>query len=122
MPENIHELSRIIGGLQNAVQNLTSQWAMQDHRANDSRTQLHGEVGELKDRVMQMAAEVENLAVDVRDMQPAVRDWISTKAQGMGAAAATSKIGHILWMAAGGVLAFLGWLFDHFVSGRGTGH
>ena len=46
-------------------------------------------------------------------MKPAVRDWVQTKQQALGAKTAAGALGKVVYMA-GGVLLFLaGWLIDH---------
>jgi hypothetical protein len=111
------DIDRALGELQGSLRNFQQNWQEQDRRAAQGRRELYQEFSLLKDRISRMSADVENLAVDVREMQPAVRDWVIVKAQGIGASAAASWIGRALLLAAGGLLTFIGWLFNHVLSG-----
>ena len=46
-------------------------------------------------------------------MKPAVRDWVETKQQALGAKTAAGAFGKVIYMIGGALLFMAGWLIDH---------
>lgn len=61
MSEN-RELDRVIGGLQQAVETLTSTWAEQDRKATESRKELYAQMTNLRIDFAIMAQSTQTIA------------------------------------------------------------
>lgn len=116
---DIHEVSRIIGGLQASVislqasiESLNTTWGDRERSASEGRRILHEKFDELRGDVMRLSAEVENVSKDLSsDIKPAIADFKSARSEQIG----MQKLGKLLWgvflAAAGGVGYVIGdWL------------
>lgn len=113
----LHQVSMIIGGLQQAVQELTSNWREQDRRASEGRQRLYENFDELKDDVRNRLSAVENtvstLGADVASMKPAVDDWRATRERATGATFATKFFGRAIYFIASVGLVAGGFFLAH---------
>lgn len=59
---SVHELSRIVGGLQQSIEHLTRTWGEQDRKATEGRRELHQAVTGLRVDVTKLQEKVEPIA------------------------------------------------------------
>jgi hypothetical protein len=116
-PGELNENSRILGGLQTAVETLTRTWAEQDRRAAESRQRLYenfdGLKSDIRDRMGAVEQSVATLAADVAAMKPAVQDWKETKLKSIGATFATKLMGRSIYFIIMVALVGIGWVLAH---------
>jgi outer membrane murein-binding lipoprotein Lpp len=118
MTGDIHEVSRLIGGLessvgslQKSIESLNTTWGEREKSASEGRRVVHAKVDELRDDVTRLSAEVENVSKDLSAIKPAIDDFKAARNQQIGA----QKLGKVLWgaflAAAGGAGYLIGeWL------------
>jgi len=106
MTGDMNDLYRRIGGLQSSVETLTKTWGEQDRQATEGRRELYRKVDELKTEVTKMTGRVDQLAEDVSEIKPAVKNFEATKNRGQG----ERNIIRIVWsilVAGVGALAYV---------------
>ena len=75
----IHEMSRVVGGLQASVgslqasiENLNKTWGERERDATAGRRILHSKFDELRDDVTRLSAELENVSKDITIIRPSI--------------------------------------------------
>lgn len=125
-PQGLHEMSRVIGGLQNAVENMTRIWQAQEISASEGRRLLHDKIEAVRDEVRdkletlrsdfsQLSAEVENVSNDLSEIKPAISEFKDQRQQQIGAKALGVRLWGVIVTGAGlagyGVHEFVGYWF-----------
>lgn len=96
---SIHEMSRVIGSLERAVDQLnqtvttlTETWAKQDEMATNGRRELYGKVDSLREDVRNvstdlkiMRKDVDNMNTEISSIRDTVDDFKETRAEARGA-------------------------------------
>jgi hypothetical protein len=99
-----------IGAQREAINNLIRTWAEQDRKATDLLRELYRKFDELKDKVHETSAKVDNLAQDFSEMKPVVRTFEIRAHRSAGARWALGTIWGVL---AGGVAA-IAWVIHEW--------
>jgi len=107
---DLQSFARIIGGLEAQVASFQANWIEQDRRASDGRKFLFEKVDGVGKEVQHLTHTVADVVQDVAEMKPAVKDWVATKNQAIGA----SGFARVAWALIGGLVVLVGWLGDHF--------
>jgi hypothetical protein len=105
-------MDRIIGGLQAQLESFQTNWAEQDRRASESRQGMHEKLEGFGKDVVSLTHKVEGVIEDVKEMKPAVQDWVANKARAEGVAWSAK----ILWIGLGASVATIAFVFNHFLS------
>src|SRR5579871_3284310 len=92
----IGDIREVIGGLKNAVENLTRQWGIQDREATEGRRVLHEAVNALR-------LDVSALQRDVSTMKPDVEAGNRARLQASGA----RNMLKVLWLAVSAIIGAL---------------
>ena len=88
-------------------------WKEQDERAERGRKFVYDKVEGIGSSVVELTHQVRTVVSDVTEMKPAVRDWVQTKQQALGAKTAAGALGKVAYMVGGALLFAAGWLIDH---------
>lgn len=110
----VHEVSRIIGGLQTAVENLTTQWAEQDRQATEGRRIMHDKIDNLNISVISAQGDITALKREMAEIKPTVRAGEAAQLEGAG----MRKLLRMLWQVIYALLcASGGIIFDRLHGG-----
>jgi hypothetical protein len=110
--EESRTMDRIIGGLQAQLEGFQQNWQEQDRRAAEGRRILYQKIEGFGNDVIGISHKLEAVINDVKEMKPAVEDWVASKNQAKGAAWSAK----IVYVGLGAVGAGALWLFNHFVA------
>lgn len=99
MPDSIHEISRLLGGLQAEVKNLTDTWRHQDREASEGRKRLHDKVDALASQQGTLANKVEQQTKELAEVKPAIKRFETERQRREGA----NSLLKLLWV---GIVAF----------------
>lgn len=66
---SVHELSRIVGSLQQSVESMTKMWAAQERQAVEGRRILHEDIGELRVDLVRLSESIKPLAALKPDVE-----------------------------------------------------
>lgn len=99
MVDSIHEMSRLIGGLQAEVKNLNDTWQRQDREATEGRRRLHAKVDELTTQQGTLTSKVEQQTKELAEVQPAIKRFEIDRRRREGA----NSLLKLLWV---GLVAF----------------
>ena len=102
-----------LDGLKATLEAFQSNWKEQDERAERGRKYVYDKVEGLGSSMLDLTHQVKTVVSDVTEMKPAVRDWVETKQQALGAKTAAGAFGKVIYMIGGALLFMAGWLIDH---------
>lgn len=102
---------RAIGALENAVKNLTDQWARQDREATEGRRRLYEKVEALKEEQNKVARQVERLTERYGEIGPAVQRFETARQRAEGA----RSLGKVLWLGLTAFAAGLGYAMNELL-------
>jgi hypothetical protein len=114
-PEELNQVSRIVGGLEAKIESFEQNWQEQDRRAADGRKILYDKFSDLQLGFQNLGHKVSTVMADVAEMKPAVTDWVRTKDKALGAKTAASILGKLAYGLAGAIMLGIGWAIDHFL-------
>lgn len=114
MADDNQNLTLMVGGLKATIEAFQSNWQEQDRRAADGRRFLFDRMESLGSNVQDLTHQVKAVVSDVAEMKPAVKDWVDSKNQAMGAKTAASILGKGVYLMVGGIVALTGWAISHF--------
>lgn len=99
----IHELSRVVGGLETSIENFKATWREQDRKATESRRELYKEMTKLRVEFGQMQQRIEPLTA----LQNRVDVLTAAKHQAQGAVWMARLIFGVLCGVVGALIAKL---------------
>ena len=118
-PQELHEMSRVVGGLQNAVETMTTMWATQDAAATQGRRVLHDKLEAIREEMMAKVStltyRVDSMGVQINLIEPSVKAFNDETLRQEGAkrlgkwviGGMTTVAGMVGW----GVHEFVGYIF-----------
>lgn len=106
-------LDRAVGKIEAKLDAFQANWVEQDRRASDGRKFLYERVENFGRDVQAMGHQLTTVVNDVAEMKPAVKDWVDTKNQAMGAKSTASILAKALYGLCGGLLIVVGWAISH---------
>lgn len=102
----IHEMSRILGGLQSEIRTLTQQWSEREAAAVTDRHELRDKFDQMRGDFTSVEARVENLSKDVAEIKPDIQLFRTIRDQQIGA----QRFGWKLWGALVAAAGAFGWI------------
>lgn len=100
----VDEVSARIGGLQAAVELMTSTWQGQENSASAGRRELHRKFDDVRNEVTKLAGQVERMSTDIAEIKPAIEIFKSARSRQEGA----QWLGKLVWMAFIGIAGAVG--------------
>lgn len=110
-PQELHEMSRVVGGLQNAVETMTKLWAAQEAAAVQGRRVLHAKFEAMGKEMVILARRVDSMAVQINLIEPSVKVFNDERLREEG----SKRLGKALIGALGIVAGGVGWGVHEFV-------
>lgn len=117
--EEMNALNRIVSSLEAKVESTGAKvdafqqnWQEQDRRATEGRKTIYQKIEGYAREVQDLGHKVSSVIEDVKEMKPAVEDWVASKNQAKGAVISA----RFMWAVIGIVIASAGWLFAHYLS------
>ena len=110
-PQELHEMSRVVGGLQNAVETMTKMWARQDAAATQGRRVLHDKLEALGKEMIILARRVDSMAVQINLIEPSVKVFNDDRLREEGSKRLGKMLVGAISVAAGGI----GWGVHEFI-------
>jgi hypothetical protein len=115
----LDQMSRVIGGLENAIKNMSNQWQQQELAATEGRKSLQEKFEmfrhETVNQVTSMGIRLDRLVDTMREIEPAVRGFRDEKLRTEGSQRLGAKLWAALMVTAGisgwGLHELFGWLF-----------
>jgi hypothetical protein len=99
--DRIHEMSRVVGGLEATIKNLTQNWQHQDNEATEGRRRLHAKFDALMATVQGLSFRVDGITAELAQMRPTVALTDQERHQAIG----SKKVIAMIWS---GIIAFIG--------------
>jgi len=109
--QQLNELTMTVGGLKQAVENLTTNWKRQDDAATSGRHALHQKIDDVREDVSDLGNRVDNLDRAVKIIEPSIAIFNEEKLRAEGA----RDLGRWIWGAFLAAAGFAGyWLHEFF--------
>lgn len=115
---DIHAFSRALGSLEASVKNVTDTvasmtmaWAEQERNATDGRRVLHKKMDDIKDDVSSLAGRVNNMAKEMSEISPAVKEFRNQRERAKGA----REFGRWIWGALLTAAGLMGWAISEWL-------
>ena len=100
----VDEVSAMIGGLQAAVEHMTSTWQSQENSASAGRRELHRKFDDVRNEVTKLTGEVERMSEDIAEIKPAIEIFKAARSRQEGA----QWLGRLIWVAFIGIAGTAG--------------
>lgn len=100
-------LRQAFGELKGSVENFQRNWEKQDKLASDGRRYLYEKMATVERSNIDLSYKVDNVALEVQEMKPAVKDWVNTKNQFIGGRV-------VVGVFIGGIISAGAYLIAHF--------
>lgn len=100
----VDEVSARLGGVQSAVELMTSTWQRQESSASEGRRELHRKFDDVRNEVTKLTGRVDRMGRDIAEIKPAIEAFKSARARQEGA----QWLGKLIWLAFIGIAGTVG--------------
>lgn len=104
--DNIHEMSRAIGSLEEAVKTFKETWVQQDIQAAAARGVMYAKVDDLKSQQAVLASKVERQTAELAELKPAIERFEAQRQREEGA----RSLVKLIWIAVTAFATGLGYV------------